>query len=190
MAVAFIDIDGVLNEYPKTWLDFIAEKTGLHFDTLDEAKEKLPHRTYTKLKHEYRISGYKLKLKVRDGASDFLRMLEAVGIDPILYTSRPVNNYFNLYMDTINWLEKNGLSFRHIIFGKELIPFYQIKLSPIFVVEDELEYAEIFSKLSLVFLYNGNVERKNIIPVRSFNQIIEFFGWDCDRDFMEKSDRL
>jgi len=190
MAVAFIDIDGVLNEYPKTWLDFIKEKTGLHFSTLDEAKENLSYKIYIELKHEYRSSGYKQSLKVRKGAAEFLKILNIVGIDPVLYTSRPVNNYFNLYMDTIRWLEKNKLDFKHIIFGKEIIPFYQIKFNPIFIVEDEFEYAKIFSKFSLVFLYNGNIERKNIIPVKNFNQIIEFFGWNHARNQLEKSDSL
>ena len=67
------DIDGVLTDYPKCWLDFLQEKTGVLYDSTIEAKEKEPN--YSHYKYLYRESNYKATLPILESNKYALNQL-------------------------------------------------------------------------------------------------------------------
>ena len=50
MKKAIVDIDGVLNYYPQTFIDFMNEVYNFDFKTLKEIKQTITYETYKKNK--------------------------------------------------------------------------------------------------------------------------------------------
>jgi len=142
--ICYLDLDGVFVPYPKCWLDYIELKTGKHFDSLDEAKKKLAHAEYVRLKEDYRSSEFKYNLLPRKGSSKFTRFLQDEGYQIIIATTRPID-HSKLLIRTIRWLDRNNIFFDDIIFQKE---FEVVTKYPdfIFGVEDEPYIANILAK--------------------------------------------
>lgn len=113
MKKAIIDIDGVLNTYPQTWLDFLKEEHNMLFISLKESKENLSYSYYKALKEEYRYSDYKNKAKPRQGAKELLEFLHNSGYLVYIVTARPLFKY-NLLENTILWLKANNLYYDYI----------------------------------------------------------------------------
>lgn len=173
-----LDIDGVLNEYPKCWVDFVNLMTGSQFVNLNEMKNTLTYTQYKNLKHLYRSSGYKEDLPVRFGAINLTRTLKRAGFGNILVTSRPFDKYPDLRMQTKRWLEKGQLVYDDLLYsGKkhlEIITQYpDIK----FMVEDNRAFANDIARCGYrVYLlsneYNRGDVHENIVRINSLEEII------------------
>lgn len=113
MRKAVIDIDGVLNYYPQTFIDYCNHVTGNSFRTLLEVKNSLSYNDYKRLKHEYRCSSFKHDAKVASGAHELFEYLKNNDYLIYIVTSR------QLFADdclenTIKWLKKNDLHYDYI----------------------------------------------------------------------------
>lgn len=113
MKKAIIDIDGVLNYYPQTWLDFLEKEKGLKFENLKDAKETLSYKQYKEYKEDYRYSTYKNDAKVRENAKLLFDLLHEEGYLIYIITARPLFKY-DLLENTILWLQKNELNYDYI----------------------------------------------------------------------------
>lgn len=113
MKKAIIDIDGVLNYYPQTWLDFLEKEKGLKFENLKDAKETLSYKQYKEYKEDYRYSAYKNDAKVRENAKLLFDLLHEEGYLIYIITARPLFKY-DLLENTILWLQKNELNYDYI----------------------------------------------------------------------------
>lgn len=113
MKKAIVDIDGVLNYYPQTFIDFMNEVYNFDFKTLKEIKQTIPYETYKKYKAMYRQSEYKNDCQPREGAEQLLKALRANGYLIYIVTARPLFKY-NLLENTIIWLNKNNLIYDYI----------------------------------------------------------------------------
>lgn len=113
MKKAIVDIDGVLNYYPQTFIDFMNEVYNFDFKTLKEIKQTIPYETYKKYKSIYRQSSYKNDCSPREGAEQLLKTLKAKGYLIYIVTARPLFQY-NLLENTISWLKKNNLVYDYI----------------------------------------------------------------------------
>lgn len=113
MKKAIIDIDGVLNHYPQTWLDFLENEKGLKFENLKDVKNTLSYKQYKEYKEEYRYSKYKNDAKVRSDAKLLFDLLHNKGYLIYIITARPLFKY-DLLENTILWLQKNGLKYDYI----------------------------------------------------------------------------
>jgi hypothetical protein len=113
------DIDGILNYYPKVWLDFIYNKTGICYTSKELAKEKLVGE-YHRLKHEYRESDYKYSVQVVPEAKKLISSLKKKGKRVIIATNRPFERYRFMKSKTKMWLNANGLEYDELISKKEL----------------------------------------------------------------------
>jgi hypothetical protein len=140
MRVVTIDIDGILNNYPDCWLDYIAQETGQRFSSMKEAKSVLPEDEYKKIKSRYRTSGYKRTLPVNPGAVEVTRKLREKGFRIIVATSRPFADYPGLQELTRGWLEDNNISFDDLEKkGPAILDKYpQLE----FHIDDELDHCE------------------------------------------------
>lgn len=134
------DIDGILTDYPKCWLNYLKDKCGTLYRTVAEAKKYEPE--YKMYKDMYRESEYKANLPMNEHNKEVLKRLSNT-YDIIFATSRPINDerYPHLKDNTYNWLKKNGLNFKELVF-KDLEVNFLNNRNIAFHIDDEMKYAE------------------------------------------------
>jgi uncharacterized HAD superfamily protein len=172
-----IDIDGVLNYYPDTYVDFVNEQLQASYSSLHEIKDNIPYSQYKTLKRQYRESGYKEDLKVRDWAYELLKYIKSKGYYIIILTARPIDEVNSLVMQTTNWLKKNNLEYDYLTFEKDkdleiIKKFKNIK----FAIDDNRHLANnIAAQGYKVFLINNQYNEgrtfSSIKRVDSLNEI-------------------
>ncbi len=180
-----LDIDGVLADYPRSFQNFIKDKTGVwieiqSYDLYDEYGAMLGREKISELKHEYRETGQKRDIPVCSGAKDLCDRIHAAGLNIVFLTSRPVKQYGRIFSDTLYWLESNELKQPGdaVIFDsdknyKAVKEFPRIQ----FMVEDNLKFADTISKLGYpVYLvdkiYNQTpILHKNITRIKGLEAI-------------------
>lgn len=190
--IAGVDIDGVLADYPRSFVDFINEQTGRHIDShsiteygIAEQLVKdfgMNKQEVAMLKHLYRDSGQKRFIPVIEGARQFLDELKYMGYIVVLLTSRPVKEYKRIFADTQYWLANDKLHYDAILFddakGERLFKeFGKDKVE--FFVDDVASFANGISSNGIkCYLlnksYNKNIQiGENVIRVDNLEQILE-----------------
>ena len=177
--VCAIDIDGVLADYPKSFLDFAVENFGVSWqlESVPECFNK-PSLLHSKIKDKYRQSGTKQNIKVISGAQELLNTLKKKGFSIILLTARPYKKYKRIFADTLIWLNKNKLKYDAIIWDENknervIKEFPHLK----FMIEDSYQQALRVANLGYkVFLLKGLLSKnskphKNIIEINSLKEI-------------------
>lgn len=114
-----VDIDGVLNDYPDCFLQWVKINEGVHANALRFLKDKVGLRRYLELKRVYRESGEKVNQVVREGAREFLSGLRSLGFAVVALSKRPYWRYHRIYADTLEWFEKNRIVVDAILFHPE-----------------------------------------------------------------------
>lgn len=124
--IVVCDIDGVLGDYPYTFLEFVRSEeydvspddppnfssTDVHtLDLYKYLEGEVPSSRLKYYKHVYRQSGRIRQENVVEGAKEFLKSLRDKGYYIVLLTSRPFDTYKSLYLDTYTWLISHGLEF-------------------------------------------------------------------------------
>lgn len=122
--VVGVDIDGVLSDYPDVFCEWVlqvhpAEVPGGDLPHLSTLKRDLGARRYLELKDEYRRSGAKRTLRVREGAKALLDGLRAEGLHVVLLSARPYWRFSRIYADTLEWLDSSGLRHDAVLFDRE-----------------------------------------------------------------------
>jgi len=142
--ICFFDLDGILNYYPQTWIDFVNEKYGTSWDDLFLMKKNMGYQAYKDAKEEYRTCGYKETLKPRQGIDILFDNLKHNGYYIVIITSRPVHKYPQLNQQTIHWLDRNAPQYDEVIFeDKKFIPIMSKYPFLKFGVEDNRYYANL-----------------------------------------------
>ena len=135
---AVIDIDGVLCVHDKEDRNGSIDNINRHDLEMDPAE-------WQDLKHAFRVSGYKEFMPVFDDAKEFLTRLVNEDITVVLLTSRPIDRYPNLYMDTVAWLEREQLPYDIIWWSYDKADHVVENLpNPLFAVDDDLSQASKF----------------------------------------------
>jgi len=180
MKKAIIDIDGVLNSYPKTQIDYFNWMLDKDYKSLDEIKKDLSYYKYKDLKTQYRQSAFKHNCKASPGARKLLKYLRDNGYLIYIITARELFKY-NQLEKTILWLQNNKLVYDYIyctqkkdftIFEK----FGHIDL----VIEDNCDNLEKIKKINgkdCIYINVMNDENKNIkykgFRVVDLNKVID-----------------
>lgn len=153
-----VDIDGVLAQYPKNFVDFINDQLGTDHDVSEVTSYDIyddlgiPLELGLKLKDEYRQTGQKRFIPVHEGAEEFLRSLHEAGYKVVLLTARPYEKYKRIVADTMEWLDKNNLYYDALVFGENKHEILLDKYDPDqieFFVDDVLGNAEDISRLGV-----------------------------------------
>lgn len=113
MKKAIIDIDGVLNNYPQTQIDYFNFCLNSNYKTLDEIKKDLSYYDYKYFKTMYRMSGFKHNAKPSKGAKKLLKYLRDHNYLIYIITARELFKY-NQLEKTILWLQTNQLYYDYI----------------------------------------------------------------------------
>jgi uncharacterized HAD superfamily protein/NTP pyrophosphatase (non-canonical NTP hydrolase) len=186
--IAGVDIDGVLADYPRSFVEFVNKELKTNYDynnirnyNIAEALG-LPPEESIRLKHLYRETGQKRFIPVINGAKQFLEELKYMGYTVVLLTSRPYHTYKRIFGDTQYWLSENKLFYDAILwddnkgerllkeFGKDKVEFF---------VDDVASFANGMSRVGvkcylLKKLYNEGVKlNSNVIEVNNLNEILE-----------------
>jgi hypothetical protein len=110
--IAFIDIDGVLADWPGGFLKWAGYKS------LEDFKKNVDKKEQYRIKSEYRTCGIKAKLDVLSGVESFMKKTcEKYSV--VLLTARPYKKYFRIYSDTLKWLKDNNICYDAIVFDEE-----------------------------------------------------------------------
>lgn len=183
-----VDIDGVLADYPRSFVEFINKELGTDFDpdkiTNYNIYEELGLSTELgmELKDKYRQSGQKRFIPVIDGAKEMLHGLRDLGYKIVLLTARPYKKYNRIFPDTMEWLEKNGLVYDAIIFdeNKEERLLKEFGANRVdFFIDDVAGNANSISNLGVkCFLvdrpYNQDaVLKENVVRVNSVKEVLD-----------------
>jgi hypothetical protein len=110
--IAFIDIDGVLADWPGGFLKWAG------YESLTQFKSKVDKKEQYRIKSEYRTCGIKGKLDVLNGAIEFMQET-CKNYNVVLLTARPYKKYFRIYSDTLSWLKENSICYDAIVFDEE-----------------------------------------------------------------------
>lgn len=156
--VVGVDIDGVLADYPRSFVEFINKELGTNYDHRKVDNYNVPQalglsvETGMRLKDKYRQTGQKRFIPVIPGAAEFLQKLRNHGYKIMLLTSRPYQKYKRIFSDTMEWLQKNNLVFDSIIFDEKkeerLVKEFGVDKIEFFV-DDVAKNANTISQLGL-----------------------------------------
>tara|TARA_R110000787_G_scaffold217357_1_gene326202 strand:+ start:6855 stop:7799 length:945 start_codon:yes stop_codon:yes gene_type:complete len=139
--IAFIDIDGVLAEWPGGFLKWAGYKS------LNEFKSKVGKKEQYKIKSEYRTCGIKSQLKVLAGVKIFMEKT-CKEFNVVLLTARPYKKYFRIYSDTLKWLKDNDICYDAIVFDEEKEKYIINNFEPeqvAFCIDDDITNANKLS---------------------------------------------
>lgn len=137
--ICAVDIDGILSDYPKCFIDWVNENGNLDFKIETMKDFRREPKKLLEMKHLYRVSRTKRNLPVKNNVVNAMKKLKNEGYHIIILTTRPAKKYSKLYIDTLVWLENNRIPFDYLKFVEEekfatiIHDFSIIK----FMIEDE-----------------------------------------------------
>ena len=178
--VCGIDLDGVILKYPDHWIDYINRNENTNFTNIYEVHKNISNKKYLDLKHEYRKSGKKVDIPLNEGACEFINRLKILGYYIVILTKRPYKQYFRLFADTKNCLDKNNIIYDALIFDSEKHKLIIKELPQLeFMVEDNRHIAnEVGNWGYKVFLldniYNQGDLNENVVRVKSLKEILSY----------------
>lgn len=122
--VVGLDLDGTLGDYHGHFLKFAEGWLGRKLPDASEINPGLrlsdfmgvPHEVYRTIKLAYRQGGMKRTMPVYDGAAELTHDLKRAGVEIWICTTRPFNRLDNIDPDTREWLDRNQISYDHILF--------------------------------------------------------------------------
>ncbi len=175
-----IDIDGILNYYPKPWVDYLNKTLNTNYNSRIEAKQKLDSKKYSEVKDKYRNSKTKANLPVNNENVNFVNRLNELGFEINISTSRPISKskYPNLFNLTYDWLKNNNIAFDRLLFKEDSDNFFS-KIGAIdFHIDDDIKYALMFANKGIKTFYFNQYEKLTIkheliIELENLNDIID-----------------
>ena len=161
MKYAVIDIDGVLNYYPDTFVNFYNDYQKTSFSTMSDIKNNTSYNEYNRLKTLYRKSDYKHDAKVREDAVELFNFLHTHDYLIYIVTSRELFKY-NQLEKTILWLQKNNLKYDYLYCSqkKDYTIFEKFKHVDL-VIEDSLDNLEKIKRINGEALYFNIINSEN-----------------------------
>lgn len=149
--VVLVDLDGVLNEYPGPYLEFIRGKTGVEW-AWENLKRRENREVDQRWKHEYRTSGIKRRLPAIQDNVEAVRSLAAHGHDIVIMSQRPYHKYLRIYGDTLFWLAEHNVPFRKLVFvesKEDRLQFADLKDRISFAVDDDPDVVDKLRDLGI-----------------------------------------
>lgn len=175
---AIIDIDGVLSEYPnKIFYDFVYNKIGKRFNSLEEVINSIGRIKYSELKLEFRLSGLKKKYKLRTESLEVINFLKKNDYVITLITSRP-NIYKNIKY-TREWLNDNKVNYDHLFFTKSKGAVYLDieNYNNVIVIDDEYKGLEEYIGNKNVKLFKFGMHNKLYTNIYHINNWFDIYKY-------------
>lgn len=138
---------------------------------------------WARVKHEFRSRGGKLSLPLMPSAASFLRWCRSRGWAIILITSRPVDQYPNIFTETLTWLTNSGLDFDYLWWSGEkgdrlASTFGELLKQVVFTVDDDPRFVSQYRTLGVKsYWLNAHATDEQLIQdhdtVRSLDALME-----------------
>lgn len=167
---ALIDMDGVLSDYPSgfySWYHRNYKPKILDSWMFPSAEALLLDASeFREIQHAFRISGEVQRLPCYEGSTQFTQALREKGYRICIFTARSIDEYPNLYADTLHWLEENQISFDAIWWvrsrGTKATQLARLGLvrDIAFAVDDDYEECLAYARSGV----------KIFMPKRSYNE--------------------
>lgn len=175
--IVLIDLDGVLNHYPKPFLDFVAQQTGKQYETM-EALEEQDMALKVQMKHLYRQSGIKRTLPVREDSVFSCQALARAGYDLVIMSQRPRDLYARIEGDTIYWLRRQQVPYSRLLFVSD--KQRRLILSPLkerirFAVDDDANVVDRLRDLGIK-TYHLGVDVPSMIEIPEVREAVGKLG--------------
>lgn len=161
-----IDIDGVLNNYPNCFYDWVREQFDVRLE--DYVRDRVKYENY---KRQYRLSGAKRFLQPNVESVSALHKLKNLGYTIILLTNRPCNEYKNIISDTFYWLDENYIPYDYVFWAKDrkIISIID-KVGKIdFIVDDNADICIDFENYGIKSYWFGEGDKFS----RKINSLLE-----------------
>jgi hypothetical protein len=171
------DIDGVIVDYPKIWLDYLEIQTGVRFISSDEAREALGS-TYVLIKNQYRVSDYKYSRPIKPEAKFLSELIKSLGILSVVHTSRLQREFHASEERISTWLTGEG--FYHAGVYPKTKQMFQ-ENGPILHLDDDAELCLKMSEwgLSTKFIYfNGSLTQVIAKQIKGIAEINHLENYD------------
>lgn len=194
-----VDIDHVLCDYVTGLCDWLPAQFEVSDDSaspellsriaalkriggyVDASSLGIPQDAWQMIKHDFRVSGQKRHLPVFADALPFLTHLrDALGLQIVLLTSRPIDRYPNIFTDTIFWLNENRLPYDFVWWATDkaerIAQVQDLKDHVVFAVDDDMRYVSQFAKAGIpTYWLQRNAADKNgqTFEVAGHDHIIE-----------------
>ena len=157
------DIDGVINNYPLCFINYVNSLLKTDFVSNDEIKKL---EDYKYLKHSYRLSDYKYNVDVYDEIKKLISEIYRE-FQIKIFTSRPFHNYGDMFKNTKLWLEKNNIKFDGL-FSKNFEIFD--KANVLIHIDDEINHIKPLldsKKTQFIVLEEGLDDFNNVHFVKN-----------------------
>lgn len=187
-----VDIDNVLADYIRgfyewscrvvpfgmTASEMVALRVKLkdaaeHGTWLDAAAVSMEPARWQAIKHEFRSTGGKLGIPVFADAHSFLEWCRNQGWLILLITSRPIDQYPNIFTETITWLTEAKLPFDRLWWADrkaEKLDLSGVSLSQVrFVIDDDLNYVCQFANRGVKTYW---LTRKGVAPSFQHDHVV------------------
>lgn len=201
--IAVLDIDNVLTDYTLgfgRWLlarmDWYFEDKQLGNDVvvrlqnamahrlyMNEDQLGIPHKTWVHIQHDFRISGVMADMPQMPGAQKFVQRLHDQNLVVVALTSRPIDEYPNLYDDTVEWFKNNDITIDYIWWGVDKAEKLAQNLSTLpnirFAIDDDIRYLQQYTRMGVRTIYwymqgydtDFNPRDTAVIPITGFHDI-------------------
>lgn len=126
--IVVVDLDNVLADFTRGFCLYLKQNwSSLSHATIDDAVAQhqwlsastlgISLMEWAEIKHAFRVSSGFATLPPMPGAAAFLDRARAAGYAVIGLTSRPIDRYPNIYVDTVQWLWHHDMQLDHIWWG-------------------------------------------------------------------------
>lgn len=191
-----VDIDGVLCDYAAGFSQWIVNQSPGLVDTVQRQRALDDHRwldattlgitrdEWRAHQHQFRVSGGNRALPAFMDAVPFTQACKTAGYLIILLTSRPIDQYPNIYTDTVQWLIRQGMAFDIVWWAQHKGDFLVLQSLPHdwfrFYVDDDLTFVQQVAKAGYAPAYwlrrgmdapTGIDLGEGVRPVSSLTQI-------------------
>lgn len=164
------DIDGVLNFYPQTLINYAKNEHNVSISDLSQFKSQYL-KQYTEIKSAYRYSAAKHQAEPRKAVVDTLNSLVSEGFDIVVFTSRPFDRFPGMFEMTLQWLQYIGLNFSTLE-SKSKLNFDAIK--PLFHLDDRLDHIlNLHSPKARFFLLQDPAVNEEALPYSNIVRVTE-----------------
>jgi len=169
--------------------NIIADLSGWQ-SKLNEARGGAPMNDRTvqlleSLKEDFYRDGGFLDLPPIEGAAEGLKAISEAGWKIVLISARPYWQYKRVYGDTVEWLQKHGMTYDLILFNKdkaEAIYEFIFPARPAYFIEDREKHAKEVAAIGVPVLllawdYNKGIEDNKLITrVEDWPSIVKAVG--------------
>ena len=165
--VCAIDLDDTLAESSTHFIKRYNDKhcienliSGYYYKTRAQLKKELPALEYEEYKNEYRESGEKINIEIKEGAKELCDVLKEKGYKIVIISARPYEKHYRIFPDTLEWLNNNEIKYDALYFEKDKHLKILKQLPNLsFIIEDNPDCAKQISEQGYrVFLLDNEHE--------------------------------